>query len=619
MAEYSPLPGTTEHGDLRRKQIGCICALLGSIAVLLAVTAYTCLFHTVPLRVSKETTYITEPLKPDGKQVDYLAAWERQTYPENIATEENGYRLIVQHLGTAPEATPAHAAQIIRKLGLAEAEIQPDMTIEEPWDYLKGHVANQDLDEALTEELASANAPPRDPLAVLEDRLDRPWTLDDLPMMEAWLAENGPAIDLVGEAVRKPTFHIPLAAEGDLGQLIDLPLPELQWTRSFARALSARAYYRIGTGDIDGAIDDVMSCKRLGRNVGQEGPLEQVYGGIAIEGIADAIGIAGSPEHPPSKQQLERLVDETNDLPPRSEFEKSLLFDRYVALDLVQAMAHGKRPVNMDSPLELRTALALNWNIVAIRVNECFDGLSGAGAYPQPSRKLAAIVSRRARSGLMADKLGGFFLTGSHAVRGVWRRATCVERIQHITLAMLLYERDHGRLPPAYTVDADGKPMHSWRVLLLPYLGQQRLYDKIRLDEPWDGQHNRQFHNEAVPFYQCPSAELAPGQTTYSVVVGENTAFHAGEGKSLDALGMNLLLVTEREQSAGWMDPTSELAETVAIEAINRQEGKAVGIGSPHPGGVNAGFRDASARFISETIEPSLLQRLLDGTAEECP
>ena len=33
-------------------------------------------------------------------KVDYMAAWEKETYPENMATDENGYRLIVQHLGS---------------------------------------------------------------------------------------------------------------------------------------------------------------------------------------------------------------------------------------------------------------------------------------------------------------------------------------------------------------------------------------------------------------------------------------------------------------------------------------------------------------------------------------
>lgn len=50
-------------------------------------------------RISKETTYMTEPLKADGKQDDYFAAIQQAAYPANTATDENGYRLIERHLG----------------------------------------------------------------------------------------------------------------------------------------------------------------------------------------------------------------------------------------------------------------------------------------------------------------------------------------------------------------------------------------------------------------------------------------------------------------------------------------------------------------------------------------
>jgi Protein of unknown function (DUF1559) len=195
----------------------------------------------------------------------------------------------------------------------------------------------------------------------------------------------------------------------------------------------------------------------------------------------------------------------------------------------------------------------------------------------------------------------------------------CSDNLRPITLAMLLYEREHGVLPPAYTVDAEGKPLHSWRVVLLPYLGEEELYAKLRLDEPWDSEHNRRFHEIAVGFYQCPTAELSLGQTTYSVIVGKTTAFGGPEGKALDGFGVNLMLVTEREQSVCWMDPGSELSEAVAVEGINCREPGVHGIESHHPGGVQAGFRSGGVRFISETIDRAVLQGLLDGTAEELP
>jgi len=621
MAGYGPEPGTAENGNRRRKKLGCIFVLPGLMAMLLVATAYVCLFRTVPLRISKETTRITEPLKSDGKQIDYLAAWERETYPA-IATEDNGYRLIVRHLGTSPEATPWHAAQISRKLRLAAGEIQPDMTFEEPGDFLRDHVASEDFDETLSETPASEYASPVDPCAVLEDRLRRPWTLKDLPMMEAWLAENGPANDLIGKTVRKPTFHIPLAMESDAGQLIALYPPAVQRTRSFARALSARANHRIAPDDIDGAIDDIMSCKRLGRHVGQRGMLIEVLVGITIEGIADEIGVAGSLEHPPSKEQLQRLVNESNELPPEAEFDKAFVFERYVALDIVQAMAHGTALEELGLPAGIPAWIGLDWNLIARRVNEHYDTLLTGGGCPRPSWTLKAIVSPGARSELTADIVGALLLPATDAGREATRRNACVDRMQRITLAMLLYERDHGMPPPAYTVDAHGKPMHSWRVLLLPYLGQQNLLDKIRLNEPWDSEHNRRFHNEAVPFYQCPSAGLTPGRTGYSVVVGPEMPFDAGQGKSLSefrAKSARMILVVERMEVACWMDPTRALPQAAAGDGFNVHERSGIGIGGQHPGGANFGHRDGTARFLSEQINTEHLKGLLRGTTDGIP
>jgi hypothetical protein len=213
-----------------------------------------------------------------------------------------------------------------------------------------------------------------------------------------------------------------------------------------------------------------------------------------------------------------------------------------------------------------------------------------------------------------------FYCRSPHqALTEARRRTDCSNNLRRIALAMLSYERCHGRLPPAYTVDAEAKPLHSWRVLLLPHVGEERLFAQIRLDEPWDSEHNRQFHDAAVAVYQCPSAMLKRGETAYSVVVGKQTAFHAGEGRSLDDFGMNLVLVVERWKPVCWMDPASELTETIALKGVTRRSEGMDGIGCEHPGLILAALRDGSTRFISKTLEPLALQSLLDGTAKEPP
>ena len=143
-------------------------------------------------------------------------------------------------------------------------------------------------------------------------------------------------------------------------------------------------------------------------------------------------------------------------------------------------------------------------------------------------------------------------LPAVQATREADRRCRCTENLHQITLAMLRYAGDHGTLPPAYTIAADGRPLQSWRVLLLPYLGQEDLFSKIHLDEPWDSPHNRQFHDAVPAIYRCPSAELATGKTGYSVVVGEHTAFGQVRAGRLDKFGMHIVLVVDaRNRSAG--------------------------------------------------------------------
>jgi Protein of unknown function (DUF1559) len=79
--------------------------------------------------------------------------------------------------------------------------------------------------------------------------------------------------------------------------------------------------------------------------------------------------------------------------------------------------------------------------------------------------------------------MAGFFGLISIMSRGerpgeAARRAQCRNNLKQIALALHDYHQQYGVLPPAYVADASGRPMHSWRVLLLPFLEQQSLYDQ---------------------------------------------------------------------------------------------------------------------------------------------
>ena len=84
------------------------------------------------------------------------------------------------------------------------------------------------------------------------------------------------------------------------------------------------------------------------------------------------------------------------------------------------------------------------------------------------------------------------------------RRAQCVNNLKQIALALHNYEQAHKALPPAYTVDAKGRPLHSWRTLILPYLEQEPLYQTIDLSKPWNDPANAKALETAASRFSLP-------------------------------------------------------------------------------------------------------------------
>jgi len=102
----------------------------------------------------------------------------------------------------------------------------------------------------------------------------------------------------------------------------------------------------------------------------------------------------------------------------------------------------------------------------------------------------------------------------------------CGQQLARIGMAMQQYHAVYGTFPPAYLADAQGKPMHSWRVLLLPFLGdnERELYRQYRLDEPWDGPNNSQLHTHYNNPYHCwDDAAGRQSDTNFMMVVGKGT------------------------------------------------------------------------------------------------
>ena len=171
------------------------------------------------------------------------------------------------------------------------------------------------------------------------------------------------------------------------------------------------------------------------------------------------------------------------------------------------------------------------------------------------------------------------------------------------------YHDVYGSFPPAFIPDENGKPMHSWRVLILPYLDQQALYDQYDFDQPWDSPANQMVTNNMPRIYGCPSNPNTNGNTThYAAVFGPNCVFTGAEGTKMRDITdgtSNTLLVGEVEGSSiPWTKP-----EDIDI-TLHPTLTDPAGFHSHHTGGSQFLIADGAVRFVSENINQQTLQNL---------
>jgi prepilin-type processing-associated H-X9-DG protein len=204
--------------------------------------------------------------------------------------------------------------------------------------------------------------------------------------------------------------------------------------------------------------------------------------------------------------------------------------------------------------------------------------------------------------------LTALLLPNVRFAREAARRSECANNLKQIALALHMYHDAHHALPPAYTVDADGKPLHSWRTLILPYLEQKSLYDKIDLSKPWDDPANKEAFETKIQTYRCPSAGHPDGLTTYLAVVAPGSCFQATESRSLaeitDDRNLTLMVVeVDAEHAVHWMSPTD------ASEELILSLGKAAML--PHPSGGQAAWVDGSVRLVPSNSTPAALHAMI--------
>lgn len=207
---------------------------------------------------------------------------------------------------------------------------------------------------------------------------------------------------------------------------------------------------------------------------------------------------------------------------------------------------------------------------------------------------------------LGADVLSAMLTARRRAVD----RVRSANHLRQIGLALHVYYDAHGTFPPAASLTKDGKPLLSWRVHILPYIDQEKLYKEFKLDEPWDSEHNKKLLAKMPAVFQTPGARERAGFTSYLGIVGKDTMF-TGEPKGVvlkdvtDGTSNTIFVVeADDEHAVEWTKPAD-----LKFSANKPSTGIRAAF--------HALYADGSVRFFAKAPDANVMKALLTRNGGE--
>lgn len=138
------------------------------------------------------------------------------------------------------------------------------------------------------------------------------------------------------------------------------------------------------------------------------------------------------------------------------------------------------------------------------------------------------------------------------------------EDIAAIGAAMKDFEAAYKMYPPVNeNPDAESAaPLNtdlSWRVRILPFIGEEELYARFDTRKPWDDPANEPLIGEIPDVFRPSSIEVPPGHTTYRLIAIEDGPWETLETQRrdiLDGVARTIMVVgCGEERAVPWTQP----------------------------------------------------------------
>ncbi|MCU0878866.1 MAG: DUF1559 domain-containing protein [Pirellulaceae bacterium] len=218
------------------------------------------------------------------------------------------------------------------------------------------------------------------------------------------------------------------------------------------------------------------------------------------------------------------------------------------------------------------------------------------------------------------------------AARAAAHHSQSSNNLKQIGLAMHNHHDVYLKFPPQAIRSKDGKALLSWRVAILPFVGQQALYQEFRLDEPWDSEHNKKLIPRMPAVYSLPKlgqGNIALGKTSYLVPLSKQppAVATAADGdpdkpasKRKDEMpfdlpqGTKFQLITDGTSNTIIVVealPEAAVVWTKPDDLVIEEKAPLAGLANEATPTFSTLFGDGSVRVISRTVDAQVLWNLL--------
>lgn len=188
-------------------------------------------------------------------------------------------------------------------------------------------------------------------------------------------------------------------------------------------------------------------------------------------------------------------------------------------------------------------------------------------------------------------------------------RTVSANNLKQIGLAFHIFH-DANNAMPSDIADKNGKALLSWRVAILPYVEEEQLYKKFKLDEPWDSDNNKPLLDKMPKIYAAPRGKADKGHTFYQSFAGEG-ALMSGKPVKIIAIQdgtSNTFMVAEAGEAVPWTKPAD-----IAFDAKKPLPK----LGGVFDGNFNVAFCDGSVRFVKKGVKDENLKKYVTVAGSE--